>query len=121
VPAGSVDETFARWEGSAIPHRAVYDAIMRHVASLGDDVHLDAVSVGVFLKRTRKLAEIRPKARSLNLSLYMERAIEDARVSQHYRIAAGRWVSVVKLVRVADVDDAVRGWVTEAFVGAGEG
>lgn len=117
VPAGSVDETFASAAGGW--QRDVFDAIMRHVATLGE-VHLDAVAVGVFVKRERKMAEIRPKARSLNLSLYIERPIEHERVSQRIRIAADRWMNTVKLVRVEDVDEQVRAWVTEAFVGAGD-
>jgi hypothetical protein len=120
VPAGSVDETFAPWEGAAIPHRAVYDAIMRHIDTLGE-VHLDAVGVGVFLKRERKMAEIRPKARSLNLALATGFRIADERISQRYGTSGGRWWSVIKLTRVEDVDEQVRSWITAAFVDAGEG
>src|SRR5215470_19772214 len=53
APGGSVDDTFA---GHPPGHRAVYAAIQAHLLSLGP-VHEDAVAVGVFLKRDRKLAE----------------------------------------------------------------
>jgi hypothetical protein len=54
VPGCAVDATFA---GRPPRLRAVCDAILAHLVSLGP-VHEDAVSVGVFLKRDRKLAEV---------------------------------------------------------------
>jgi hypothetical protein len=116
MPGNSVDETFA---GRPPYQRAAFDAMLAHLATLGDDVHLDAVRVGVFLKRDRKLAEVRPKARSLNLALYLERRLEDRRVAQHYDLSATRTVNVVKLCSAADVDAAVRDWLTEAYLCAG--
>jgi hypothetical protein len=45
----------------------IYDALITHLRTIGP-VHEDAVTVGVFLKHERKLAEVRPMARSLSVS-----------------------------------------------------
>ncbi len=71
VPGCTVDECFAPWPPL---WRDIYDAIWEHLASLGP-VHADAVKVGVFLLSDRKLAEVRPKARSLSLELLLPRTV----------------------------------------------
>ena len=52
----SIEEYFA----TGPPHeRPVFDAVMAHMASVGP-VHVEPVSVGIFLKRARTFAELRP-------------------------------------------------------------
>lgn len=96
-------------------YRAIYDAIMAHLAQLGP-VHADIVSVGVFLKRDSKLAEIRPKASWLSLEVVLPQPIEDRRVARRIVISESRIVHIIKLRDRADVDEEVRGWLTEAFL-----
>jgi hypothetical protein len=111
VPGGTVDETFA---GRAPWQRAVYDAVVGHLRTLGE-IHEDAVKVGVFLKRDRKLAELRPRSRDVLVYLWLPHPVETA------RIAPARWASgprvghQLKLREVSDVDDEVREWLTIAF------
>ena len=111
VPAGTVDETFA-------PHRPewrqIFDAIAAQVNDLGP-VHLDAVKVGVFLKADRTLAEVRPRARAVDLLLVLPHPIEHDRIRRTMRASAGMVVSVVALTRPEEVDDDVRAWLTEAY------
>jgi hypothetical protein len=116
VPGATVDESFA---GPAARWRPIYDAIAAHVAGLGP-VHTDAVRVGVFLKNRRTFAEIRPKARALQLWLLLSRPIDDDRVARRERVAAERYAHFVKLTAVSDVDDRLRGWLTEAYDDAGD-
>ena len=115
VPGGTVDATFA---GKPAGQRAAYDVIVAHVATLGP-VHADAVGVGVFLKRGRTLAELRPKARALSLSLILPRRVDDARVARTIDLPGGRVVHFVKLRDAGDVDDRILDWVTEAYLAAG--
>ena len=82
-------------------------------------MHEDAVSVGVFLKRDRKLAEVRPKSKWLAVTLYLDRVIDDPRIARTIRISAERTVHEVKLRDASDVDDQLREWLTEAYDGAG--
>ena len=116
VPAGTIDDTFS---GRRPVQRATFDAIMRHLDALGP-VHLDAVRVGVFLKRDRKLAEVRPMARSLSLWLVAGPQASHPRATRSDRMSGDRTALVFRLTAVEDVDDALRDLLTEAFLLAGE-
>jgi len=116
VPGCTVDDVFA---GRPATQRLIYNALMDHLATLGP-VHEDAVRVGVFLKRVRKLAEVRPKARNLSVEIVLPRTIDHPRVARTIRIAGDRVVHIVKLTRLDQVDDELRGWLTEAYAAADE-
>jgi hypothetical protein len=111
VPAGTIDETFA-------PHRPewrhIFDAVLAHVEDLGP-VHTDAVKVGVFLKTNRTLAEVRPRARAVDLMVVLPHPIDHDRVRRRLPMAAGRVANVVPLTEAKEVDDQVRAWLTEAY------
>jgi hypothetical protein len=111
VPGNTVDETFA---GHPPQRRAAFDAVLAHLRTLGP-VHLDAVKVGVFLKSDRKLAEIRPRVRSLDLMLALPRSLDDPRVARHLRGSTTHTWHVFKLKDESDVDDQIRAWLTEAY------
>jgi uncharacterized protein DUF5655 len=115
VPGGSVADTFA---GRPPVQRSIYDALTAHLSMLGP-VHADAVRVGVFLKRERTLAEVRPMARSLSVNIVLPRMVDDPRVVRTIRVTGDRTVHVLRLHRVDDVDDQVRDWLTEAYDAAG--
>jgi len=116
VPGGTVDAAFA---GRPPRLRAVYDAILAHVRSLGA-VHEDAVAVGVFLKRDRKLAEVRPRSRDVSLALYLPRPVHDPRITTVLGKGAPRVVHLLLLRDAEEVDDQVRDWLTEAFLHASD-
>jgi hypothetical protein len=111
VPGCTVDECF---EGRPPIQREIYERLLAHLATLGP-VHIDAVRVGIFLKTDRKLAEVRPKARSLSLELVLPRAMAHPRVVRTITIAADRVAHVVKLPGLDDVDDEVREMLTQAY------
>jgi hypothetical protein len=111
-PGCSLEDVF---EGHPSVYRAIYDAIIAHLAQLGP-IHTDIVSVGVFLKCDAKFAEIRPRARWLSLELVLPQPIEDRRVARHVRLSESRTVHMIKLDRVEEVDDQVCGWLTEAYL-----
>ena len=110
VPGGTVEQTFA---GRPQSYVDAFWTIMAHLESLGP-VHVDAVGVGVFLKSDRKLAEIRPMARSLNVWLLVPHPIHSGRV-RNVRASTDRTASVVKIQGPSDVDDELRAWLTEAY------
>jgi hypothetical protein len=111
VPGSSIDATFA---GRPPALRAIADAVIAHVRTLGP-VHLDAVEVGVFLKRARTLVEIRPQARALTLWIVLDHFVRGRHVTRHVTASSTRSVSVVKLTSMADFDDDVRAWLDEAY------
>ncbi len=114
IPGCTVDATVA---GRPPEQRAVYDAILAHLLTLGP-VHEDAVGVGVFLKRDRKLAEVRPRSRDVLLGLYLPRPVPDRRFTKVLGPSAARVVHLLPLRDAAEVDEQVRGWLTEAFLHA---
>ena len=116
APGGSVADTFAAHPPG---HRAVYDAIQAHLSSLGP-VHEDAVAVGVFLKRDRKLAEVRPRSRDVSLALFLPRVIDDSRLRQMPWPTGDRVVHTLSLRTADEVDDQVRDWLTEAYLHASD-
>ncbi|WP_235190767.1 DUF5655 domain-containing protein [Amycolatopsis rifamycinica] len=111
VPGGTVAETFA---GRPPWQRAVYDAVLDHLHTLGD-VHEDAVKVGVFLKRDRKLAELRPRARDVLVYLWLPRPVETARIAPASWASGPRVGHRLSLRAVSEVDDEVREWFTIAY------
>ena len=52
--------------------RPVYDAVMDGLADVGP-IHVEPVSVGIFLKNPRKFAELRPKDRWVAISFSLRR------------------------------------------------
>ena len=71
APAMSLDEYFS----TGPPHeRPIFDAVMAHLESVGP-VHVEPVSVGIFLKRTRRFAELRPKQKWVALSFSLSRVV----------------------------------------------
>lgn len=110
-----MDGTFANrppWQ------REICDAVIGYVESVGP-VHLDAVRVGVFLKRDRTLVELRPLVRSVNTWIMLPRPVEHPRIGHRETVSATRVAHVVKLTRVAEVDGELRAWLTEAYAAAG--
>jgi hypothetical protein len=114
VPGGTVEESF---RGRPAAQREIYEALMAHLRELGP-VHADAVKVGVFLKRDRKLAEVRPMARSLSLALVLPGRLDHPRVDRSLPISGDRVVHFIRLRRVEEVDDELRAWLTEAYANA---
>ena len=79
-----------------------------HLSSLGP-VHEDAVNVGIFLKSDRKIAEFRPRVRSVLLSLYLPYELTDARFARHCPLPRIESSTMINLTSADQVDDQLRG------------
>jgi len=111
VPGITVGDLVARhppWVGE------IYNAIIEHLIGLGP-IHEDAVNVGIFLKSDRKIAEFRPRVRSVLLSLYLPYGLSDPRIARVLPASGDRLVSMINLTGVVKVDDQLREWLTEAY------
>jgi hypothetical protein len=111
VPGITVETLLARhpaWVGE------IYAEIVAELRSFGP-FHEDAVDVGIFLKSDRKLAEFRPRVRSVLLWLLLPAPVDDVRVVRALPAAADRWAIGLKLTSAAEVDDQVREWLAEAY------
>ena len=99
--------------------RPIFDEVITHLRTLGQPF-LEPVSVGIFVKRDGVgVLQLRPMTKWVALCLFMPRTVHDRRVSRK-PIPSGRIVYHVVNVRGPDdVDDVVRGWITEAWDAAG--
>jgi uncharacterized protein DUF5655 len=115
VPGNTVDETFA---GRPAGQRDIYETIVGYLNTLGP-LHIDAVKVGVFLYHERKLAEVRPMARSLRLLLVLPYGVDTGRVVRRERLSTERVLHYIKLTDPSDVDSELRDWLADAYELAG--
>ena len=95
--------------------RPIFDAVIAHLETLGD-VHVEPVSVGIFLKRSRGFAELRPKVNWIELSFGLARAIDHPKITRVIRASGARTYHFVKLRDPSDIDGDVRDWLTEAYL-----
>ena len=111
-PAMTIDEYFS----TGPPHeRPIFDAVMSHVSTLGP-VHVEPVSVGIFLKRSQTFAELRPKDRWVALSFSLPHAVQHERITRKVAVYHGRYYHVANLRSPDDFDDQLRAWLTTAYL-----
>ena len=114
-PGLSLEEYFA----SGPPHeRAIFEAVMRHVTTIGP-VHLDIVSVGIFLKNPRKFAELRPKDHWVAVAFSLSRSARHRTITRKVVEYGGKYWHVANVRSPADVDEALCDLLTEAYELAG--
>lgn len=94
--------------------RPVFDAVMAAIRDLGD-VHVEPVSVGVFLKRARSFAQLRPMTKWVALSFSLPRQVRHRLITRKPIEHGGRYHHVVNLADPADLDDRIVGWLVEAY------
>ena len=115
APALDLEEYFSTGPAH---ERPVFDAVHAHLATVGD-VYVEPVSVGIFFKRGRTFAQLRPMTRWVALSFLLDRTVDDARIARRVQRQGSRHAQVVNLHVPEDVDATVRAWLTEAFDAAG--
>jgi hypothetical protein len=110
-PGLSLGEYFA--SGPA-HERPVFDAVIAHLETVGP-VHLDIVSVGIFLKNPRKFAELRPKDRWVAVSFTLARRAHHPTITRKVIEYGGAYWHVANVGGPDDVDEALRALLTEAY------
>jgi predicted transport protein len=108
----AIDEYFARRPPG---DRAIYEAVASHLCDAGD-VDVEAVSVGILFKHRRTFVELRPRKAGMALSMLLPRQIDEPPVTRHVRATGTQIANYVHLKTAADVDDRVRGWLTESYI-----
>src|SRR5689334_16598908 len=112
LPATSVDDYFAArpdWE------RPIFEEIREHLELVGD-VRVEALEVGIFFKRVRTFAELRPRKGRLTLSMLLSRRLRHPRIVKRWEGKGTRGAYFVDLRRPEEVDDELRDWLTEAYL-----
>lgn len=108
----TLDEYFS----TGPPHeRPVFEAVMRHLDTVGA-VHVEPVSVGIFLKRAGTIAELRPMTRWVAMSFSLRRRVAHRTIVRKVQQYRGRWFHVANLAGPGDLDDELRAWLTEAYL-----
>jgi hypothetical protein len=98
-----------------VRERQIYDAVMAHLAGVGP-VHVEPVSVGIFLKRARSFAELRPMTRWVALSFSLPRPLAHPKITRKVIPYGGRYFHVANLRDAADFDGALAAALTEAYL-----
>jgi Domain of unknown function (DUF5655) len=99
--------------------RPIFEAVMAHLDTVGS-VHVEPVSVGIFLKRARSFAQLRPMVRWVALWFALPRRLDSARITRRVVPSGASYWHVVNLRTADEVDDEVRDWLTESYLAAPE-
>ncbi len=95
APAMALDEYFSTGPAH---ERPVYEAVMRHLRPLGP-VHVEPVSVGIFLKRSRTFAELRPMTKWVAVSFSLARPAKHRLITRKVAHYNGRYSHVANVAR----------------------
>ena len=113
APAMALDDYLATAPAHEPPVVAV---VLDHLATVGDDVHIEPVSVGILVKRAQGFAELRPMVRWEALAFRLPRRVESRRIARKPEMSGSAWWHVVNLRTAAEFDEPVRDWLTEAYL-----
>ncbi|MBA3281353.1 MAG: hypothetical protein H0U29_03910 [Acidimicrobiia bacterium] len=114
APAMTVEEYFAT--GPPF-ERPVFEAVLEALRPLGP-IHVEPVSVGIFLKRAQTFAQLRPMTRWVTLSFSLRREVRHPLITRKVIAHGGRYFHVVKLTGPDDLDEQIVDWLTEAYADA---
>lgn len=95
--------------------RPIFEAVMAHMKTVGP-VHVEPVSVGIFLKRARSFAQLRPMTKWVALSFALDRTVRHPKIARKVVEYNGRYHHVINIVGPEDIDDDVRAWLTESYL-----
>ncbi|CAN5532231.1 DUF5655 domain-containing protein [soil metagenome] len=111
APAMTIDEYFSTGPSY---ERPIFDAVMAALDGVGP-VHVEPVSVGIFLKRAQTFAQLRPMTRWETLSFSLAREQRHPLMTRKVQRYGDRWWHVLNLTGADDVDDRIATWLAEAY------
>jgi hypothetical protein len=107
----SIEEYFS----TGPPHeRPVFERVMAHLADVGPVV-VEPVSVGIFLKRARTFAELRPMQRWVALSFSLPRRVRHRLIVRKPIAYGNAYYHVANVAHPDDLDEDLFDWLTEAY------
>jgi hypothetical protein len=112
APAMTLEDYFATGPER---ERPIFEAVMGALDGVGP-VHVEPVSVGIFLKRGRRFAELRPAQRWVALSFSLRRRVDHATIVRKVIPYNGRYYHVANLRTPEDFDDTLASWVIESYM-----
>ena len=94
--------------------RPVFEAVHGYLASLGP-VHVEPVSVGIFIKKAGGFVELRPMTRWVAMSFPLARRLTSPRIARKPIDTGLRIFHVVNLTGPCDLTDEVKSWLAESY------
>lgn len=95
--------------------RPVFQAVMAHLAGVGP-VHVEPLSVGIFLKKGNTFAQLRPMQRWVALSFSLPRPASHKLITRKVVQYHGRYYHVANVARPEQLDAALLALLTEAYL-----
>jgi hypothetical protein len=113
APAMSLDEYFSTGPER---ERPIFEAVHGYLETLGP-IHVEPVSVGIFLKATGSFVELRPLTKWVAMSFPLPYQLDHSRIARKMSSGRGSTVTyhVVNLREAADLDDTVKAWLAESY------
>jgi hypothetical protein len=111
APAMAIDAYFVDAEPV---DRDIYEAVAEALIECGP-VEIEAVSVGIFFKRSRTFVELRPRKRGMACSMILPHAVSSDRVTRRIQVGTRGAANFVTLHSADDVDEQLRGWLAMAY------
>ncbi len=106
----------AEYFSTGPPHeRPVFEAVIRHLDTVGP-VHVEPVSVGIFLKRAQTFAQLRPMERWVAIHFGLSRRVHHERITRKVINYHGRYHHVANVRGPEDLDERLLGYLTEAYL-----
>lgn len=112
APAMSLEEYFS---SGPERERPIFEAVLRHFDSVGP-VHVEPVSVGLFLKRSRSFAELRPLRDWVAASFTLPYRAQHPTILRKVQPYGRNYFHVANLRGPEDVDDDLLRLLTDAYL-----
>jgi hypothetical protein len=116
APAMSLEDYFATGPAH---ERPVFDAVISHLRQVGP-VHVEPVSVGIFLKKSRTFAELRPMTKWVAVSFSLLHPAKHKLITRKVLQYNGRYYHVANVVKASDIDEGLISLLTEAYFSSPE-
>lgn len=110
-PAMTIEEYFATGPAH---ERPIFEAVRAALADVGPVV-VEPVSVGIFLKRARTFAELRPMERWVALSFSLRRRATHRTIVRKVVPYRDRYFHVANVAKPGDLDTALVELLVEAY------
>lgn len=94
--------------------RPIFEAVLDVLTPLGP-VHVEPVSVGIFIKKAGSFLELRPKSRWVAMTFPLGRTVQHPQISRRPIVAGRRIYHCVNLASPASVTPSVEGWLAESY------
>jgi hypothetical protein len=95
--------------------RPVFEAVMAHLRDVGP-VHVEPVSVGIFLKRSRTFVELRPMTKWVALSFSLPHPARHRLITRKVAQYNGRYFHVANVTSPDDLDQDLLDLLTAAYL-----